>query len=91
MIDTKAELYAMYLISVVVNIHLLNILIYIDTTNNSYINDKVGKCNPLDKCGYHYTPRQYFEDNPWLRENFFFSKHRVFEKKKRKSSHTPTL
>ena len=46
----------MYLISVVVNIHLLYILIYIDTTNNSYINDKVGKCNRLDKCGYHYTP-----------------------------------
>ena len=47
---------------------------YIDTTNNSYINDKVGKCNRIDKCGYHYTPRQYFEDNPWLRENFFFFK-----------------
>ena len=55
LIDTKAELYAMYLISVVVNIHLLYILIYIDTTNNSYINDKVGKNNLIDKCGYHYT------------------------------------
>ena len=43
---------------------------YIDTYNNNiYINDRVGKCNRLDKCGYHYTPRQYFEDNPWLREN----------------------
>ena len=41
---------------------------YIDTNNNTYVNDKVGKCNRLDKCGYHYTPRQYFEDNPWLRE-----------------------
>ena len=41
---------------------------YIDTYNNIYINDDVGKCNRLDKCGYHYTPRQYFEDNPWLRD-----------------------
>ena len=40
---------------------------YIDTYNNNiYINDSVGKCNRLDKCGYHYTPRQYFDDNPHL-------------------------
>ena len=43
---------------------------YIDTYNNNiYINDRVGKCNRLDKCGYHYTPRQYFEDNPWKKDN----------------------
>ena len=43
---------------------------YVDThNNNEYVNDKVGKCNRLDKCGYHYTPRQYFEDNPWRRDN----------------------
>ena len=43
---------------------------YIDTENNNqYIADNVGKCNRLDKCGYHYTPRQYFEDNPWLSNN----------------------
>ena len=42
---------------------------YIDTeNNNTYINDNVGKCNRLDKCGYHYTPHQYFTDNPWKRE-----------------------
>ncbi len=34
-----------------------------------YINDILCKCNRLDKCGYHYTPRQYFEDNPWLKED----------------------
>ena len=39
---------------------------YIDNTNNQYVADNVGKCNRLDKCGYHYTPRQYFEDHPWL-------------------------
>ena len=42
---------------------------YIDTYNNIYINDIVGKCNRLDKCGYHYTPHQYFTDNPWKRDN----------------------
>ena len=42
---------------------------YIDThNNNEYINDNVGKCNRLDKCGYHYTPKQYFADNPWKRD-----------------------
>ena len=42
---------------------------YIDThNNNEYVNERVGKCNRLDKCGYHYTPKQYFEDNPWKRD-----------------------
>ena len=42
---------------------------YIDTENNNqYISDNVGKCNRLDKCGYHYTPKQYFTDNPWKRD-----------------------
>ncbi|MBO7189948.1 MAG: hypothetical protein J6V55_05110 [Alistipes sp.] len=44
---------------------------YIDTENNNqYISDNVGKCNRLDKCGYHYTPKQYFTDNPHRRDNF---------------------
>ena len=42
---------------------------YIDTENNNiYISDNVGKCNRLDKYGYHYTPHQYFTDNPWKRD-----------------------
>ena len=46
-------------------------MIYIDTENNNqYLSDNVGKCNRLDKCGYHYTPRQYFTDNPHKRDNF---------------------
>ena len=43
---------------------------YIDTENNNrYVGDDVGKCNRLDKCGYHYPPRQYFADHPWLNDN----------------------
>ena len=44
---------------------------YIDTENNNiYISDNICKCNRLDKCGYHYTPKQYFTDNPHKRDDF---------------------
>lgn len=36
---------------------------YIDTETRQYVNAKVGRCNRQDKCGYHYTPMQYFRDN----------------------------
>ncbi len=37
---------------------------YIDTENgNSYLDDRVGKCNRTNSCNYHYTPKQYFADN----------------------------
>jgi hypothetical protein len=36
---------------------------YIDTQTNNYLADHVGKCDREDKCGYHYTPKQYFEAN----------------------------
>ena len=67
---------------------------YIDThNNNTYLSDNVGKCNRLDKCGYHYTPRQYFEDNPWLRDNEVssssFSFHRKKEETKKETPRPP--
>lgn len=37
---------------------------YIDMVTGRYLSDDVGRCNREDKCGYHYTPRQYFKDNP---------------------------
>ena len=43
---------------------------YIDThNNNEYVNERVGKCNRLDKCSYHYTPKQYFTDDTWKRDD----------------------
>lgn len=36
---------------------------YIDTNSNKPISDLVGCCNRLLKCGYHYKPKQYFNDN----------------------------
>lgn len=40
---------------------------YVDDEGN-YIADDVGKCDRIAKCGYHYTPRQYYTDNPWDKE-----------------------
>lgn len=36
---------------------------YVDE-NGRYLADDVGKCNKLDKCGYHKKPRDYFAENP---------------------------
>lgn len=44
---------------------------YIDTHTGEIINDSVGRCNREDKCSAHYTPSQYFADNPHERTRFF--------------------
>jgi hypothetical protein len=38
--------------------------LYLDGNTNDPINNKVGRCERESKCGYHYTPKQYFIDNP---------------------------
>lgn len=35
---------------------------YIDTETGAYLADHVGCCNRINKCGYHYKPREYFEE-----------------------------
>ena len=42
--------------------------LYFDGNTHQLINKKVGKCNRESKCGYHYTPKQFFIDNPDLNE-----------------------
>lgn len=37
--------------------------LYIDTETREHIHSTVGRCNRESKCGYHYTPKQYFQDN----------------------------
>ncbi len=37
---------------------------YIDLETDSHLADHVGKCDREYQCGYHYTPRQYFAENP---------------------------
>ena len=36
---------------------------YIDSETGEALANNVGKCNRIDKCGYHYSPKQYFSDN----------------------------
>ena len=38
--------------------------LYLDGDTNQPINPTVGICNHANSCGYHYTPKQYFIDNP---------------------------
>jgi len=35
---------------------------YIDTETGQHINNSVGRCERLNSCGVHYTPKQYFQD-----------------------------
>lgn len=36
---------------------------YIDAETGEHIHPTVGRCNRESNCGYHYTPKQYFQDN----------------------------
>ena len=36
---------------------------YVDNQTDEYVDISVGRCNREIKCGYHYTPKQYFEDH----------------------------
>jgi len=36
---------------------------YIDTNTGKYLHPSVGRCNREDKCGYHYPPKQFFQEN----------------------------
>lgn len=37
---------------------------YIDTEKQIKFPEYVGRCDHEQKCGYHFTPRDYFEQNP---------------------------
>jgi len=37
--------------------------LYIDTETGKHLPATVGRCNRESNCGYHYTPKQYFQDN----------------------------
>ncbi len=36
---------------------------YIDTETGQYLANDVGRCNRIDKCGYHKSPKDYFNTN----------------------------
>ncbi len=37
---------------------------YVDGETGEYLPEHVGRCNRESNCGYHYTPKQFFNDNP---------------------------
>ncbi len=39
---------------------------YLDGDTGEVIDRSVGRCNHESGCGYHYTPKQFFEDNPHM-------------------------
>lgn len=48
--------------------------LYIDTETGEHIQPTVGRCNRESNCGYHYTPKQYFQDN-----NISFDKPKAYK------------
>lgn len=42
---------------------------YVDEQAQVSFPDSVGKCEHINSCGYHYTPKEYFRDNPIVKEN----------------------
>ncbi len=48
---------------------------YIDVQGEITFPNYVGRCNREDNCGYHYTPKQYFQDHPdAVKEKIIFEK-----------------
>ena len=41
---------------------------YIDEAGEISFPGYVGKCDHIHSCGYHYSPKEYFRDNPSARE-----------------------
>ena len=60
---------------------------YVDEENTP-LHPSVGRCNHESSCGYHYTPKQYFQDHPECRTSNASS----FDGQKRNAKHksTPT-
>jgi hypothetical protein len=42
---------------------------FINTDTGEYLQDNVGICNRSSKCGYRYTAKQYFADNPTFQKS----------------------
>ena len=52
---------------------------YIDTEGALTFPDHVGRCDHEQRCGYHYTPKAYFADDPTAREGLQTSPEVVFK------------
>ena len=61
------------------------------TKTNVPLHPSVGRCNHESGCGYHYTPKEYFQEHPEHRttNDFSFDRQRA-EQKKVKQQSKPT-
>lgn len=63
---------------------------YLDGNTGLPIDKTVGRCNHESRCGYHYTPKQFFIDNPVEKEHFISSvQQKPTQKHKRKIGNIP--
>ncbi len=44
-------------------------VLYVDRETSQYLDSTVGRCDREENCQYHYTPKQFFTDNPLLTPN----------------------
>lgn len=51
---------------------------YIDTEGKIQFPSYVGRCDHEQRCGYHYTPSDYFKDNPSAQEHLSEERKPVF-------------
>src|SRR3569833_2277204 len=60
---------------------------YINTDTGEHIAPHVGKCERLDKCGYHLKPGEYFNEQRSVHGSSFIGHSR---KRKPKKRHEPS-
>jgi rubredoxin len=53
---------------------------YIDLEMGNYVDENVGKCNRIENCGYHFTPKMFFEKNGIFRTYFTEKRIEIIEK-----------
>ena len=52
------------------NCHKKRFVKYIVLEADRYLRDYVGRCDRETNCGYHYTPKQLFQDEPQLKQEY---------------------
>lgn len=43
---------------------------YLDHHTGKYLSDYTGRCNRVEKCAYHFTPKMYFEKNGYKLDDY---------------------
>ncbi|MCU4166555.1 DUF6371 domain-containing protein [Carboxylicivirga caseinilyticus] len=44
---------------------------YVDHQTNKYLSNYTGRCNRVEKCAYHFTPKMYFEKNGYEPDDYY--------------------